>query len=421
MVGWSKLNFIPALFLVSTLIPCFPHRVLSLPGTMHANDMLNVLIDDSIKNTELINALAEFSKVIDNFDVIRGLPLGQEGHRLYGHWGFGDSIPFNRPPLKNMLERITLKEGPAAAEAAKQKIISAWVKDTGRLIGLAESMVGTGGRTARGLAGLLYSVHLLGDYSGKKLGGLQNIDYLILDLKKQLYNLYGRNSYKAKSIISSIDKILSANKSLSTSEKAFKILNYLKTDKIIKNTLSELKAVNPSIGLIFKNRGTEIIGKQVSLQSIEQAAQSRGLKNFKVVPGLLAPNGKLFVALKSGASATAIVFSIDSGIATYQYLSGDLFTHEYKEKIVRSAINGTAIGGATAVAVLLGANPAGLVVAGVAFGTYLIVDKTLDAYHEITDRYIFTPEDLQLFGLRVDSILDIKIDEHIPLAVESWK
>lgn len=420
-MGWSKLNFILVIFLVSTLIPCFPHRVLSLPGTMHANDMLNVLIDDSIKNTELRNALAEFSKVIDNFEVIKGLPLGQEGHRLYGHWGFGDSIPFNKPPLKNMLESIALKEGPAAAEVAKQKIISAWAKDTGRLIGLAESMVGTGGRTARGLAGLLYSVHLLGDYSGKKLGGLQNIDYLILDLKKQLYNLYGHNSYKAKSIISSIDKILSANKSLSTSEKAFKILNYLKTDKIIKNTLSELKAVNPSIGLIFKNRGTEIIGKQVSLQSIEQAAQSRGLKNFKVVPGLLAPNGKLLVALKIGASAGAIAFSIDSGIATYQYLNGNLFTNEYKEKIVRSAINGTAVGGATAVAVLLGANPAGLVVAGVAFGTYLIVDKSLDVYHEITDRSILTPEDLKLFGIRVDSILDIKIDEHIPLAVESWE
>lgn len=143
------------------------------------------------------------------------------------------------------------------------------------------------------------------------------------------------------------------------------------------------------------------------------------LYDTTVTVGLVTPEGKLLVALKTGAKAGIAVFAVDAGIATFSYLRNDINLPEFEEKIWDSVLKGTAVGSCTAVAVFLGATPGGWIVAGVGFGSYIIVDTAVKAWRNDQKRKYLNASDLKTWGLSVDSNLGIKIDSMLDIKKDS--
>lgn len=387
-------------------------------GSEHVADMLSTVFDNAnVRSPEVRSALYEFTKTIDNFEIVKALPLGKDGHRLYGHWGFSDSIPFNKEPLKGMLERMASTEGQAAANDAKEKIIRAWRSDVTAMENLSARILGVQGRAAKGFAGILYDIHLLGDYSGVKLDALQDVNALKADLVKNVNRLFGNNSSTSTNIINGIEKAYRAGGTAAA--KSESMLNFLSRSGEFKSSFQTLLQNERFIGTLIKTPSITQIEGVKSPGELKRIAQSRVGSDIKVAPGLI-QNGKLLVALESGTGAGLVTFVIDAGVPSWQYAKGDILKPEFKEKISEAAINGASVGGATAVMVCLGANPAGFAVLGVALGTYLIVDKAQQIYREHKSKSYLTREDLLAFGIPPDSVLDIPIDPGNIMNVKNW-
>lgn len=139
------------------------------------------------------------------------------------------------------------------------------------------------------------------------------------------------------------------------------------------------------------------------------------LPDLTPAPGLITPEGRLLVAVKTGGKTSLLVFGIDGGIATYSYVKGDINFPEYEEKLWDAAIKGTAVGSCTAVTVFLGAAPAGPVVAAVSVGAYLITDQVVTVWRENQKRKFLTVEDLKAWGFELDSVLALPVDSNLVL------
>lgn len=131
--------------------------------------------------------------------------------------------------------------------------------------------------------------------------------------------------------------------------------------------------------------------------------QSRG--SVQVRPGLLTGDGRLLVSMESGAAAGFLVFVADAGVACYQYHQGSILDADFGEQIADAAIKGAVVGTAVAVAVMLGATPAGWCVLAVSTVAYIVVDVGLRIWHKIQDWPYLREEDLAAFGIELDSIL----------------
>lgn len=138
-----------------------------------------------------------------------------------------------------------------------------------------------------------------------------------------------------------------------------------------------------------------------------------------VVVGLVTPEGKLLVALKTGTKAGIAVFAVDAGIATVSYIRNDINLPEFEEHVWDAVLKGSAVGSCTAVAVFLGATPGGWVVAGVGFGSYIVVDTAVQAWRNEQKRKYLNANDLKAWGLSVDSNLGIKIDSVLDIKKDS--
>lgn len=407
-----------------------PNYSLALPGTAHVQDMLNVVLDDAVvKNPELREALKEFTKTIDNFEVVKGLPLGQSGHRLYGHWGFSEAIPFNTSPeLKSMLQSIAEKEGPEAAELAKQRIIKSWTSDARKLIQLSEKMLGVGGRSARGLAGLLYTTHLLGDYSGEKLNSLQDIKALSKDLQKNIHRLLGNNSPAATKLCARIEKAMQAAGSKSSQALAANLLKELKKSPELSKSIQKLINARAAASLLKNSIATNIAQPKSISAAQKQARQL--LKNSKVraVPAQLLPKGRLLAAASQGVGAGLFCFALDSGIATFQYMRGNKYAPEYREKLAEAALSGAVAAGGvwagSAVAPVLAylvPVPGGLVVAAVSIGATMVFDVGHTLYKKHQESKLLTREDLAALGIKIESVLEPELDKYTIFEPETEK
>lgn len=392
------------------------------PGAEHASDMAQAIMGGG--GAELNRLLQEFSKTVDNFEVVRGVPVGNAGHRVYGHWGFSDSIPFDRGELKGVLDRIEASGGEAAREAAKERIRIAWRHDVNKLVDITRRLSGLDGRAAHGLAGLLYDIHLLGDWQGVKVSSLQGVEHILVDIEKNINRMFGNHSRASRDAIRALKSGVSlAQKVCGQSSPcvAAYVLKSLKEGEVLRPHLASLLSRKSSVNSFFINpKGVELVRLPNSLQAYRQAAEKSGAKVASVLPGVLLPDGRLLVALKTGASSGGIAFAVDAAGASYQYLKGDILKHEYQRELVCAALNGSAVGGGTAVAVLLGATPAGLVVVGVGVGAYLAMDTVQRKWLERRDRALLSLEDLKMVGIPADSPLDLEVAHGIPLNVENW-
>ena len=140
----------------------------------------------------------------------------------------------------------------------------------------------------------------------------------------------------------------------------------------------------------------------------EPSLQKLGHRNLVVGPGLLFPDGRLITVIKFGVSEGTIVFAIDGGVASYQYMNGNILLPEFKRKVADAAVNGICVGGATAVAVVVAGGPGGWVLLGVGIGTYFVSDTVMQTWHARNDRRYVSMEDLRNLGLQVESVLEPK-------------
>lgn len=398
-----------------------PQKAGAFSGAQHAQDMLEVLLGPEAKSREATALLREFTKTIDNFSIIKG-----PNHRMIGHWGFSAAIPVNHGELGAYLSEVAATQGEAARLKLIEEIRAAWQADAHHLIKLSEKLLGIQGRPARGLAGLLYDVHLLGDYQGRYLGSLQNVDFLLADIEKCLYNIFGHHSMKGKSFAEAfkqgyLDSLAVCGRE-NVACRADKAITYLKESEQFRGYLAGfIKNKNvDAVSILAKTMdGKYILKKARNLSDYGKAARQEGAKNVQfVAPGLL-KNGKLYVALKTGAGAGVMTFVADMTMPSYNYFKGNIARPEFIDKVSHAAINGSAVGGATAVAVLLGSNPAGLVIAGIGVGTYLAVDFTQKLWRQERNKRFVTAADLRALGFRIDSPLELKIDSPLELKIDS--
>ena len=179
---------------------------------IHARATLDVL---SLNGVSINSACKEISGVIDN-DIRVGMMKGN--HRYYGHWGFSDSIPFeSNYKLRNYIE---------SNPGEKERIIKEWREAIVKMERIISKATGIPiGKQAKGLAGLIYDIHILQDYKDKIIEPLQDVSRLKRDVLKNINRIFGNNYSLSRYLKSEFAKI---PKDLSDAEQAKLILEILR-------------------------------------------------------------------------------------------------------------------------------------------------------------------------------------------------
>ena len=120
---------------------------------------------------------------------------GRIGHRLFFHWGFNQN-PRHFTPLIRQLKDCDLDE--EAVDKVCDMIISEQRKRNRNIIDSVSSTTGIMGPNARGLATILYNVHLLSDYKTENSLGLLPLYKLNLDTIEQGFGRLLPNEGKEK-------------------------------------------------------------------------------------------------------------------------------------------------------------------------------------------------------------------------------
>lgn len=335
-------------------------------------------------------------------------------HRILGHWGFEGSIPFEYEPYKSAFEPYS-----------KKKIAFAWQQLVNELTDTATRKTGLPKKQAKALVGLVYNTHILGDWvpGNTIVEPLTSPELIRRDVSKNLHRLFGNNSKFVQAIEAELANISCTNSKPKCAEEILDVLHKHVIGEKLYNTHGKILS---RAGISFKpimqtpfeaTSSTRLNKTPTKLNDYNKYTKA---KNAKIYPGILLNDGRLLVSLKEGASAGIIVFAAESAFAIYQYMNGDIFKPEFERKLADASIKGGAVAGGTAVAVLLGSNPAGWIVAGIGVGSYFISDAALTVWHESQDAKYINRDDLAVFGIEIDSVLEIEIDPDIPLNVEVW-
>jgi hypothetical protein len=168
----------------------------------------------------------------------------------------------------------------------------------------------------------------------------------------------------------------------------------------------------------FPNEEMYKSAKKLSLKEYDEIAKKINKRAF-ASPALLASDGKLITSISGGFSSGIAVIGIEGGMAYYDYLEGDIYKNEFHQKVMGSAIKGMAVGGSEALVMFLMETPHGLVLLGAGVGAYIIVDNTLKTYKYYKEKHFLNADDLKVYGIELDSVLDIH-DDGVPLNIENW-
>ena len=113
-------------------------------------------------------------------------------------------------------------------------------------------------------------------------------------------------------------------------------------------------------------------------------------------------------AVRVGAAEGIVAFVLSEGGAIYAYKKGVITAEEFERLTWRNSISSVAVGGAVAVAVAIGATPAGPVVLGIGIGGYWLCDFVFDSM----ERTVFTIDDVLGFIpdelVQVQGVFDMK-------------
>ncbi len=175
--------------------------------------------------------------------------------------------------------------------------------------------------------------------------------------------------------------------------------------------LGKISSIFPS-NTVYENSNIKI------MKDYEKIAKGLNEKAI-AVPAVLTKNDRLIMSLKNGAYSGIAVVGIESGIAYYDFLKGNIYRNEFNQKVIESAIKGGAVGGSEALVMFLLPTPQGLILLGAGVGAYIIVDKAIGTYKYYKEKHFLNASDLAVYGIEIDSVLDIN-DEGVPLNVDKW-
>ena len=388
--------------------------VQGMPGKEHVGDCKEVFC--GLQGENLQQAFKEVSRGIDyEFYQRIGHKYGfpPENHRILGHWGFEGSIPFKQEPWKSTL-----------AQYPKDELVKMWQDYNTKLVKRVAKHTGLGKHEAKGLTGLIYNTHLLGDL---KPGNVRTdlvypIDGICRDIEKNLHRLLGNNSTEARNVIT---KMRALPKSMPQAEKAAKVLDILKEScidykmfQLYGKQLShkgiscrrELTAAK-NCPILGKGRIIRLNEQPISSLQMDKELLSHSTINARcdkriLCKGWLTPKGNLCLAMKAGAHAGILTFASDAGIATFRYLEGETWPMDFRQELEYAAIRGGVVGTCVAVSVVLGAAPGGWIVLAVGIGAYVVTDLAIKIWECHLDKQYLTMKDLKAFGIAPNSILE---------------
>ena len=380
----------------------------------HAYDFRHVL--EGCSGDNLSDLYERVSKGTDKYfynDVQTKFGKISSNHRIIGHWGFEGSIPFNVEPWKSQLSRIPKKE-----------LVEMWRNFTNSLVTYAVEKTGLPHHQARGLVGLLYNVHLLGDrvYGNVEVTQVIKPDLIINDIVKNLHRLFGNNSELAKAVAKEISSIPKHAVYASKCDQVIKILYRHQIGAHFYNAyrtqLSEhqIRYVNTMARkMLLKTApyykiNSNILAKEMSVYV--RGNTGRIVKphkgNIKFVQGVLqkvsvkgknalvlsVPINSVKLGLKVGAYSGVATFVFSEGVSVYQFAHGNITEDEFLRQSIKNLGTSLAVGTAAFVCVALGASPYGWVVAGVCIGTAIIVDLAFEHIYKEFKTPIITMNDV---------------------------
>lgn len=98
-------------------------------------------------------------------------------------------------------------------------------------------------------------------------------------------------------------------------------------------------------------------------------------------------------------------FVFNAGRATFPYLRGEMYTHEYHEQITLASLTGAGNAALYSMVAYLVPAPGGVLLAAVSIGGYLVFDYGQTLYKEYQDSKRLTKEDLAMLGIEIESVL----------------
>ena len=196
------------------------------------------------------------------------------------------------------------------------------------------------------------------------------------------------------------DGLVNAVKGVSVSDM---LKNARSANTMGRNALDKAASTLMQKGKVYPATGAK--WKAAWNSSYMRLSKSGGVR---VCPGILAAGGRLLVSTGNGAASGFLVFAADAGTACYRYHQGDINDAEFAEQLSDAVLKGLVVGAAVAVTVMLGATPSGWCVLAVATATYIVVDIGIRIWREIRNQRYLGVADLEAFGIRQDSVLDVR-------------
>jgi hypothetical protein len=352
----------------------------------------------------------------------RRIPGVAGDHRLYFHWGFSASIP--RESMKEAIAAIRKSNPDMTYNQARRLLVDEWKKRVNQSIDKVQEMTGLTRRQAKGLCGILYDTHLLGDYGTKQTEHLQNAEGLKRDLKKSVNRLFGNHSKAARELNDALEKAY--REGGSEAERAKRMVAVLKkklgplakrqgipVEKMVDSFLAQQEAsvlnravhAGKNAAMIaaafsvtingYRYLQGDIDGQQLLMKTLEDSSQAGIATTVSV--GIMEKIGEKYVL------TVPVTAGLGVGVATLVFdetrllwrmvkkdISGEVFIAETRDAMVKAAASGTA----AYVAVLLGASSGGPVVMAVSIGAYVITDLAINKYEELQDFGHFSLDDM---------------------------
>jgi hypothetical protein len=408
--------------------PFIGSQVQRLSGEEHAKDIIEAFYGDAREQPKILQLAKSVSSTIDSRKAIDKLnalyeqnglkKIGAGQHRVYGHWGFSGSIPkASLDAIYSSIDNSALSDAQKAAlrQQAKKIVVEQWTKDVTEIKNqVARLFPGLSDRQIRGVAGLFYDIHILGDMTtsagmnSTMLGGaasLQSIAGIKADIAKNLHRILGGNSDEARRIIEKLDplfKDLEEAKRINDVAAIKEIKNKIKqelakNDKVKKNLEKGKKAAEkanvgeaepsapPSYSMnwsqaatmgvsmaVFRNFGSiknTVVGEeewQNSLTAVGRDAVGY-TASIKLANAIIVQAGDKIAILSwlpktahnTGGAVIAGMFIFDSAKVGFSYLQGNISEDEFIEEFVDSSKQTlkAAISATIALAVVPGGQP----------------------------------------------------------------
>jgi len=189
---------------------------------------------------------------------------------------------------------------------------------------------------------------------------------------------------------------------------------------ILKNSISErnIPKFTEKINPLLQNFTIKKQNNIYSMNDYQKVAKKIDKKAI-AVPAIITKDNKIIMSIKNGAYSGLAVLTIDSATSYYDYIKGNIYNSEFERQIINNTINASSVSAVEGLIMFIIPSPHGLIILGAGVGTYILVDKTLESYKNYKEKHFLNADDLTVYGIKMDSILNIN-NNNIPLNIDNW-